>query len=84
MMKKRQFITAEDGKQLKKKRKEIATVMNTPPPLLITFLQTNYSKSLDKNNDYMQTLQSGVISEAEMSSGIPRTSVSKPKYFYKN
>lgn len=83
MMKKRQFITAEDGKQLKKKRKEIATVMNTPP-LLITFLQTNYSKSLDKNNDYMQTLQSGVISEAEMSSGIPRTSVSKPKYFYKN
>lgn len=32
MMKKRQFITAEDGKQLKKKKKEIATVMNTPPP----------------------------------------------------
>lgn len=31
MMKKRQFITAEDGKQLKKKKKEIATVMNTPP-----------------------------------------------------
>lgn len=43
------------------------------PPLLITFFR-QIIQYLDKNNDYMQTLQSGVISEAEMSSGIPRTS----------
>lgn len=43
MMKKRQFITAEDGKQLKKK-KEIATVMNTPPPFDYIFIDKLFKK----------------------------------------
>lgn len=43
MMKKRQFITAEDGKQLKKKNKKLQQLW-TPPPFDYIFIDKLFKK----------------------------------------
>lgn len=44
MMKKRQFITAEDGKQLKKKKKKLQQLWTPPPPFDYIFIDKLFKK----------------------------------------
>lgn len=44
MMKKRQFITAEDGKQLKKKEKRNCNSYEHPPPFDYIFIDKLFKK----------------------------------------